>query len=107
VLSHGGVAEARVTGPGPLRIESRLLDRPNPQAPYVLEATLDGELLDFYRIVTRPSGKATHPEWTVSRKKRVTIDLPEGSHLLRVRLVAPEDVPCLVRIRQLESESEE
>ena len=107
VLEPGGVAEARVTGPGPLRIESRLLDVSEERAQYVLEAMLDGRLLDYYRIVTLPSGKATHPDWIVGRKKRVTAELPQGPHELRVRLIAPADATCLVRLRQLEATSEE
>jgi choline kinase len=107
VLETGAVAEARVTGPGPLRLESRLLDVRGERVPYVLEATLDDRLLDYYRIVTRPSGKATHPRWIVGRKKRVTEELGDGTHLLRLRLLAPDGATCLVRVRQLEAPGDE
>jgi choline kinase len=106
VLAPGTVAETRVTGPGPVRIESRLLD-PDERSPYVLDARLDGALLDYFRLVSRPSGKATHSEWTVGRKKRVTAELPAGSHVLGLRLLAPEGATCLVRVRQIESFGEE
>ena len=73
----------------------------------MLDARLNGALLDYFRMVSRPSGKATHPDWTVGRKKRVTADLPTGSHLLELRLLAPEGATCLVRVRQIESSGEE
>jgi choline kinase len=105
LLGAGGTASTLVEGPGPVRIESRLLDRSGEAEPYVLEVNLDGERLDWYMMRTRPSGKARHPEWAVSHKKRLTIDVPGGGHELTVRLVAPADVECLVRVRQLEEDA--
>ena len=100
LLGNGRTADVVVDGPGPVRVESRLVDQAGERAPYVLELLLDGERVDWYKLTTRLSGKATHPNWSISHKKRITIDVPEGRHELRVRLVAPIDASCLVRMRQ-------
>ena len=106
VLEADQVAEVVVNGPGPVRLESRLIDRTGDREPYVLEVLLDDELRDWYKLVTRPSGRATHPMWEISHKKRVTIDIPGGRHTLGVRLVAPRDTDCLVRVRQPDVDTE-
>jgi len=97
-----GTVQAFVTGPGPARIESRLIGRTGEREPYVLEVQLDGERVDWYKLTTRPSGKATHPDWPIGRKKRVSVEIPEGRHTISVSLVAPTDTACLVRFRQLD-----
>ena len=101
LLDEGQVAEIQVAGPSTIRVETRLLDRPGEREPYAIELVLDGELLEWHVEMTRPSKKATHKRWTVSHRKRVTIDLPEGVHALHVRLVAPAGARCLIRARQL------
>ena len=54
----------------------------------------------WFKLNPRPSGKATHPLWAISHKKRVTIEVPEGTHELRIRKIAPRETSCLVRVRQ-------
>ena len=100
VLEADQVAEVVVAGPGPVRLESRLVNRPGERVPYVLEVLLDDEQHDWYKLTTRRSGRATHPTWEISHKKRVTVEIPKGRHTLGVRLVAPRDTDCLVRVRQ-------
>ena len=107
ILGDGALAEAAVFGGGPVRVESRLADPRGERDPYVLEVLLDGERVDWFMLTTRPSGKATHPDWIVGRKKRITLDVPEGGHRLQVRLVAPRGALCLVRIRQHVADTEE
>ena len=106
LLPPGGVARADVVAPGSLRIESRLLDPAGEQEPYILELSFDGERLDWYKLTTRPSAKATHPQWVVGHKKRFMIDLDRPGPL-ELRLVAPHASPCLVRFRQAVEDSEE
>jgi len=86
-------------GPGPLRLDTRLLDPKPGLSPYVIEASLDGERLDWFKEETQPSGTWTDERWIIGKRKRVTIDLPDGVHQLEVRLVAPTDAKCLLRAR--------
>ena len=101
IMGADEVAEVHVA-PGPIRIESRLLDHPDDEAHYILETVLDDEPADYHKHTTRPSGKATHGQWLVSHKERITLQIPAGNHTLQVRLLAPSKADCLVRIRQVE-----
>ncbi|MCZ6747229.1 MAG: phosphocholine cytidylyltransferase family protein, partial [Acidobacteria bacterium] len=101
LMGNEEIAEVGVA-PGPVRIESRLLDRPGDEARYVLETVLDDGPADYHKLTTRPSGKATHEKWLVSHKERITLQVPEGAHTLQVRLLAPPRTDCLTRIRQPE-----
>ncbi len=107
LLEDGQVGEIDVVGPARIRLESRLLDFPGEREPYVLEVKIGDELLDWFQHKTRPSGKAEHPRWMVSHKKRIRLDIPAGAQRLKVRLVAPRGAQCLVRVRQYEDESDE
>ena len=60
---------------------------------------------DYETLTTRPSGQATHERWQVSHKERITLEVPPGTHLLQVRMLAPEGADCLIRIRQPESDA--
>lgn len=102
VLEKGDLASVTVFGPGPVRVESRLVDRPGDDEPYVLELRLDGQRVDWFKQSTRLSGKAFHPRWAISHKKRISTEVPEGAHELQVRLIAPREAICLVRVRQPE-----
>ena len=97
----------RAGGPGPVRIDTRLLDPQAGRGHYVLEVTFGGERLDWYRFDTRPSGTVTHSEWVVGKRTRVTFELPEGVHDVGLRLVAPRDGRLLARVRVLESQAED
>ncbi len=99
LLPPGNSAAVNIGVAGPLRVESRLLDPETAQEPYVLELSLDGERLDWFKLTTRPSRKATHEEWIVGHKKRLKIDIDRPGRL-ELRVVAPPDVPCLVRFRR-------
>ena len=101
LMGTGDAAEVAVA-PGPIRIESRLLDRPGDEVQYVLETVLDDRPAEYHKLTTRPSGKATHETWLVSHKERVTLQVPHGVHGLRVRVLAPSRTDCLIRIRQSE-----
>jgi choline kinase len=107
VLEEGAVAAVEVQGGGTVRLESRLLDPASDNDPYVLEIGIDGERLDWFKLVTRPSGKAKHPNWVIGHKKRFTIEIPDDARRLEARLIAPEGATCLFRVRQIVTDAEE
>jgi len=106
LLPPGGVALAEIGVPGSVRIESRLLDPAGEKEPYVLGLSIDGGLLDWYKLSTRSSRKATHSQWVVGHKRRVSVDI-ERPGRLELRLVAPAGSWCLVRFRRAVVDSEE
>ena len=98
-LNRSKGAEFSVAGPTELRVDSRLLlDADVESALYVLEVLMDGERVDWFKVEGRKSGSWTHEEWTVSKRRRIDVEIPEGHHLVRVRLVAAESGSCLLRI---------
>ena len=107
LLDEGAYAHIEVPPGGRVRVESRLLDPASDTEPYVLELLFDEELLDWFKLTTRPSGTAKHPKWVVGHKKRFKVDVPEAAEELQVRLVAPRDGRCLIRVRQLLSDVED
>lgn len=107
LLDEGTAADVAVPSGETVRVESRLLDPTTDREPYVVEVLLDGERLDWFKLVTRPSGKAKHPEWVVGHKKRFKVDIPEDVESLQVRLIAPRDAQCLVRVRRLLPDAED
>jgi len=100
-------ATATVLGPGPVRIESRLLGVREENVPYVLAVHVDGERHDWFKHDTRPSGKATHERFAIGHKERITLELPPGEHRVEVFVIAPGEEGCLVRFRCIEDEEEE
>ena len=104
LLDGGQPVTVRAVGPGPLRIDTRLLD-PVPER--VLEVELDGERVDWFRFDTKPSKSAAHVDHVVGKRKRGALDLEPGPHEVRVRLVAPTDHGYLVRVRALEQLGED
>jgi choline kinase len=101
---------ARVTdvGPGPVRIDSRLLGAGDLAAPspYVLEVTVDGWRLDWFKLTGRPSRTARWEGKVVGKSRTVTLELPRGAHELTVKLVAAESGRCLVRVRGVEQDED-
>ena len=99
MLPPGASGEVAVNAPTELRVESRLLDPASGDEPYVVELALDGERIDWFKLNTRPSGKATHEAWTVGRKKRFKLEVDRPGRL-GIRVVAPEGARSLVRFRR-------
>lgn len=95
-------AEMAVTGPGPVRIDSRLLIAAgaSDEFLYVLEVQLDGARLDWFKETGRPSGTWRHDSGGVAKRRRISLELPPGPHTLGVRLVAADGEACLIRVRQ-------
>jgi choline kinase len=107
LLARPDTGIVHVRGPGPVRIDSRLLDPNASLGQYVLDVQLDGERLDWYKFTTNPSKTYVHPSFEVGQRQRIKLDLPEGPHEIRVALVVPADKKCLLRIRQIEDPSDE
>jgi len=106
--------EVDVEGPGPLRIESRLLVEPNvlsaanARIPYVLRIELDGRVLDFVRHEATSDPAAPKRSLVAARRKRAELRLGSGKHHLRVSLLgAVEGSQCMVRIREPEPDEAE
>lgn len=100
---------AELTGPGKLRIDVRLvLDRDEgEETPYVLETTLNGKIVKWSLLETRPSHSAAYRGWVLGKRDRVTLNLPPGPQLVAVRLVAADAKRCLIRIRKDEEDPPE
>ena len=98
--------QAQIVGPGLAQIDTRLLREEaaaQEAVPYVLDIELDGQRIDLFKLEGLPSASWHHPQWMVSKLRRLIIDIPSGMHTLRVRLIGPEEAhSCLLRVRQLE-----
>jgi len=92
-----------VRGPGPLRIDTRLLDPLPEESEYVIEVQVNGARQGWFLESSRPSRSRTHPDWIVGKRKRASLQLEEGLHEVEVRLVAPADAECLIRLLRSES----
>ena len=79
-----------IDGPGPLRVESRLLFEPDApeRVPYILKVELDGQLVDLYKKNARREPEKKLGRADVGRRKRVQVDLTPGRHTLSVSLLS-------------------
>jgi hypothetical protein len=102
-----GVTGTIQVGPGPLRVETRLLDHPGDQVEYVLETTLGDLPASYHKLTPRLSGKARHEEWVISHKERLSLEAPAEKRTLKVRILAPSRADCLIRVRQPESTTDD
>lgn len=103
LLEAGGSAEALVHGPGPIRVESRLLldTKTDERVPYVIAVELDGKLVDIFKHSGAPDPAAHVGSSTAAQRKRIEIDVPSGAHTVRVRLLASDaSSRCLIRVRE-------
>lgn len=99
LLREGEVAAVDVEGPGPLRVESRLVLPAPPLArtPYVLRIQIDGAY-DLYKRAARPETGVALGDAPLARRKRNSVDLTPGTHRVAVSLLGAERV--LIRFRQ-------
>ena len=106
LLSGDDRAELILEGPTRLRVDTRLvLDDETPQErPYILDIHLDDMRLDYFKETTSPSGSWTHESWRIGKKRRITLQIPQGEHRLHIGLLAPPGGRCLLRVRQEEPE---
>ncbi len=106
-LNKNAPAEFYLQGPTVLRIDSRLLrttESSEESEPYVLEVSIDGELVDWFKESGVPSKTWSHDDRVVCKRRRVKLDIPEGEHRVEVRLVASLSGECLVKMSRKESE---
>jgi choline kinase len=107
LLPAGEVASLELYGPGPVRVDTRLLDPEKFDGHYVIELGLDGERQGWYSETTTPSESRFHDEWIVGSHKRVKLDIEAGKHELTLGTKLPEDAAVLLRVRRLEAEGED
>lgn len=107
-LPSGARAEADVTGPETLRLESRLrLDVETAGTPYALKLELDGKVIDLVKHVAAADPDLPSGATRVAKRKRIEIEVPRGAHTLAVSLIGVHDgAGCLVRVREKETEPE-
>jgi choline kinase len=108
LLEGGAEAAVALKGPGPVRIESRLLLPDGPRSvPYVLRVKLDGKLVDLFKKDALPDPGAPHAQWRLGKRKRVELNLPAGAHKLAVAVLGAEaEMRCLLRVRQPDLDQE-
>lgn len=99
VIGERDRLEVEVEGPGPLRVESRLLlpaggpDR----VPYVLRIEVD-RAYDLYKRSGRAEPGALFEARPVGKRKRNVVELPPGPHRLAISLLGADR--ALLRVRQ-------
>ncbi|HOI36675.1 MAG: phosphocholine cytidylyltransferase family protein [Sedimentisphaerales bacterium] len=94
-----------ISGPGTLRVDSRLLLEPGAQTetPYVLSIEIDGEVIDWFKENAKASGTWTHSDWTVGKLNSIDLDLTPGSHVVSIRFMSTPKAPaCAIRLRRPE-----
>ena len=104
-LERGQEISVTVEGPGTARIDSRLIldDNTNESVPYVLDIHLDGHRLDWFKEKTSPSKSWKDSGLVVSERSRTEVDIPPGTHSLRISFVAPDEGrSAIVQVRYLE-----
>ncbi len=103
ILKKDAIIAESVSGPGKVRVDSRLLleSGTEQKVPYVLSIELDGDLIDWFKENGEQSETWSHAEWAVSKLASVDIELPAGSHTLRIAFMSTVESPaCAVRLRQ-------
>jgi len=96
------VLHARIHGPAALRIESRFVLPSGASEPisYALGIRRSDAAEKWITSSTEASGSAHHEAMIIGKRQREVIELPEGVHDVEVRVVAPTDARCLVRLRE-------
>jgi len=110
LLEQEATVVVRVHGPGPLRLDSRVVlpDDKAQRVPYVLRVEVDGKLEDLQKEDGRLDPKARFRGAPVARRKELTLELPPGPHQVSMRLIgAAPGERCLVRARAPELDAGE
>jgi len=107
LVPPGVHASIEVFGPGPVRVDTRLLDPEQFDGQYVVELGLDGEREGWYAEETVPSTSRFHDEWVVGSHQRIKLDAATGMHTLDVSVKLPETASVLVRVRRLEVQGDD
>jgi choline kinase len=105
VLENETAAEVALEGPGPLRVESRLMlaSTAGTRIPYVLRVELDGRVVDLVRHEAVPDPASPKGDLAAAKRKRAEFSVGPGKHHLRVSLLgAAQDARCMLRVREPE-----
>ncbi len=105
ILGEEPLVIKNIGGPGIVRVDSRLLLREcaSHKVPYVLSVELDGSLVDWFKEDGEKSGTWSHSEWTVSKLVSTDVELPAGSHTMRISFMSTSNgQACAVRLRRPE-----
>lgn len=96
----------KIDGPARVRVESRLLSAGGAQKPgkYVLEVSIDGrpQFWETFRADPDPEAELPEEKFVISDRDRLEFELPDGAHLVEVRLLAGTSGKALLRIRHSE-----
>lgn len=91
----------RLAGPAHLRVESRLAEPPEGAAErYAVEAALNGVPLKWKDQLARPSKSWRVKDQPVGKRHDFEVELPEGEHTIRLRVIAEDGTRCLVRVAE-------
>ena len=92
---------ATCKGPTQVRVEFRLLISPGDQTPgkYVVQVSLDGTPFIWEVFKATPDAAAALPEMVVGDRDLIDFEIPTGSHLIEVGMLASTSDRLLTRIR--------
>lgn len=101
-VDPGASIDVPVRGGLPVRLEARpiLVGDPDHDAAYVLELMLDGEIFRYEANRGAGDERVTMEGQQVGERDRDEYEIPEGDHVLQVKLLAGEPEAVLVRVRQ-------
>ncbi len=101
LIREGESVAVEVEGPGPVRVDSRLVLPADPPArtPYVLRIQVDSAY-DLYKRSGRAELDALLDSKPVGKRKRNVLELTPGIHRVAVSLLGADKV--LLRVRQLD-----
>jgi choline kinase len=105
VLEKETAAEVALEGPGPLRVESRLMlaSTTGTRIPYVLRVELDGRVVDLVRHEAVPDPASPTGDLAAAKRKRMELTMGSGKHHLRVSLLdTAQGARCMLRVREPE-----
>ncbi len=106
-LEDGQSTTLRLAGPTRLRVESRMA-QPAQSAPerYAVEAALNGVPLKWKDHLARPSKSWRVHDRPVGKRHDFVVELPEGEHTIRLRVIGEDGKSCLVRVAEMIRERE-
>jgi len=104
---EGKPLRVALDGPTQVRVEVRLLMPPGSEeiGEYVIQVSLDGKPFTWRSFHATPDPDISMPDAVVGDRDRVKFDIPAGSHLIEVELLAGTSDKFLSRVRYPEADS--
>ncbi len=101
--------EVEVEGPDKVRVDLRLLLPPGTKMPgrYVVEIAVDGKARDWRAFKATPRRHISFRNYVVADRDTVDVSIPEGRHVVQIRLLAGMGDSLLVRMRRPEMEEDD